>query len=315
MKKLFVLIMTVVSIACLALQAAAADSVVYVTTPDTVLPGEEFTFMVNIDGGVSYLAAYVRPTFDEDVFTLVGGEWLIDSKISDFDTTLGDGVFLLDEAAAANGAVCTFTLRANEYIAVSKTTVGCEFIISDCADKLVEFISYDRDNIDVESNGVSVFGSVTSYNPQNEVEIELLKDGNVAYTATIFASDGTGIVTQEFKISGVAPGTYDLVVKKNGHLNFTITGINIDDENVDLKNNDNVEIAEITLILGDVNGDGCIDLKDVVELTSSLVYGKIFEETDKKSADINGDRCFDLKDLIIITSHKNYGKSAKVIAY
>ena len=51
----------------------------------------------------------------------------------------------------------------------------------------------------------------------------------------------------------------------------------------------------MVLVSGDINGDGCVDLKDVVEFTSSLVYGKTYAETDKKYADLNGDECFDTR--------------------
>ena len=66
---------------------------------------------------------------------------------------------------------------------------------------------------------------------------------------------------------------------------------------------------------GDVNGDGCVDLKDVTALTSSNTYGKTFSDAETKSADINGDRCFDLKDLTIITSDKHYGKAPARVEY
>ena len=135
------------------------------------------------------------------------------------------------------------------------------------------------------------------------------------YTVTISATEGNNLVTQQFELKEVTAGTYDLVVTKPGHLKYTITGIVVGEEDIDLSEHSNEEIADICLISGDVNDDGCIDLKDVVELTSDLVYGKTYGETDKKCADINGDECFDLKDLVIITSEANYGKAEPVVAY
>ena len=64
-----------------------------------------------------------------------------------------------------------------------------------------------------------------------------------------------------------------------------------------------------------MNGDGCVDLKDVVALTSSDTYGRDADNAKNKSADVNGDGCFDLSDLTIITSVRNYGRSATVIEY
>jgi len=131
---------------------------------------------------------------------------------------------------------------------------------------------------------------------------------------TIPSSSGNGIVTKEFCFEDIAPGVYDLVITKSGHLSYTVTDVSVDGD-VDLREHENALISNITLIAGDVNGDGCVDLKDVTELTSSLVYGKVFSEVENKSADVNGDGCFDLKDLVIITSDENYGKAPVVVAY
>ena len=57
-----------------------------------------------------------------------------------------------------------------------------------------------------------------------------------------------------------------------------------------------------------LNGDGCIDLQDVVLLTSSETYSKSYADAKTKAADVNGDGLYDLQDLIIITSEKSYGK-------
>lgn len=165
-----------------------------------------------------------------------------------------------------------------------------------------------------ESDSMILLGEVTSYNPADEVKVSLVVDGEDAYTVTIPSSSGNGIVTKEFCFEDIAPGVYDLVITKAGHLSYTVTDVSVDGD-VDLREHKNALISNITLIAGDANGDGCVDLKDVTMLTSSLVYGKVFSEVENKSADINGDGCFDLKDLTIITSDKHYGKAPVVVAY
>lgn len=62
-------------------------------------------------------------------------------------------------------------------------------------------------------------------------------------------------------------------------------------------------------MMGDVNFDGCVDLRDIIVLTSDAVFGRSYETAQNKSADVNGDLCFDLQDLIVITSDEHFGKN------
>ena len=62
-------------------------------------------------------------------------------------------------------------------------------------------------------------------------------------------------------------------------------------------------------LMGDVNFDGCVDLRDIIVLTSNTVFGRSYETVQNKSADVNGDLCFDLQDLIVITSDEHFGKT------
>ncbi len=127
-------------------------------------------------------------------------------------------------------------------------------------------------------------------------------------TYTIGATDGTGETLGEFIIEDVKVGTYDLVVTKTAHLSYTIKDIKVESSSVELA-------GEIALIAGDVNSDGCVDLSDVVYLTSSTTYGRAWDEALNKSADVDGNRCFDLSDLTVITSESAYNKSAVVVEY
>jgi len=165
-----------------------------------------------------------------------------------------------------------------------------------------------------EGDSMILLGEVTSYNSINETKISLSIDGEDVYTVYVPSSTETGTATSVFSFEGIAPGVYDLVITKNHNLSYTIKDVSVDDD-IDLREHDNPLISSITLISGDVNGDGCVDLKDVTQLTSSNTYGMAFDEAETKSADINGDGCFDLKDLVIITSDNNYGKAPPVVAY
>ena len=167
----------------------------------------------------------------------------------------------------------------------------------------------------IGDSGVSVSGEVSFYDGSSAATVTLVQDGEAAYEITLAPSDEVGQNVRAFEITDVEDGVYDLVITAEGHLSFTVTGINVSGENVDLTQSGKAELSTITLVAGDVNRDGCVDLKDVTLLTSFNTYGRTYSDAETKSADINGDKCFDLKDLTIITSEKNYGKSPVKIEY
>jgi len=153
-----------------------------------------------------------------------------------------------------------------------------------------------------------VYGKITTYNPSVATTVELVSDGETVYSFTLEVMEGNGQLTQDFSISDVEEGVYDLVVTKEGHLSYTVSGIIVEDVDVLID-------GPLVLVSGDVNGDGRVDLKDVTALTSTNTYGLSYDEAEMKSADMNGDKCFDLKDLTIITSGTNYGKAPIVVEY
>lgn len=177
------------------------------------------------------------------------------------------------------------------------------------------YASNNKHNFVVMERVLALKGRVKAYNPKISTKLDLLENGEVKYTVEIAANDGSGVLDAMFEFTNIESGTYDLVVTKQGHLSYTVLQISVEDDVVDLSEHENADISTITLISGDVNGDGCVDLKDVTELTSSRVYGREYADVENKSADINGDGCFDLKDLSIITSESNYGMSEKIVTY
>lgn len=149
-------------------------------------------------------------------------------------------------------------------------------------------------------------GQVCSYNPQTETVIQLLQNGVEKYSVTIPAeASGSGQITQAFSIPGVAEGTYDLVVSKAGHLTFTIQGVVMGTEDLDLTTNSNAAISTITLPAGDLNGDGSINTKDRTVLNRNLNLAG--SDIGNALADITGDGLVNSKDRTILT--KNLNKS------
>ena len=169
-------------------------------------------------------------------------------------------------------------------------------------------LSRETKILDKLGQGVIITGQVSfEGNSATTTIVKLMQNG------TLIAQ--TEITGNMYSFSGVFTGIYDLVIERENHLPYTIAGVPVETADVDLTKHPVNAIANAVLVAGDINSDGCIDLQDVVLLTSSNTYSKPYDEAANKSADVNGDRHFDLQDLAIITSEKNYGKEAITVSF
>ena len=138
-----------------------------------------------------------------------------------------------------------------------------------------------------------------------------MQNGAVKYTVTTATSSGSGQATKTFRILNVTPGRYDLVVSKPGHLSYTVKGVIVANGELDLTKHSNAAISTITLLCGDIDGDGWIDFSDYQELLKSTNYGKQTSAVGvNKIADLDGDTWIDFSDYQILLSSQHYGKSA-----
>ena len=160
-----------------------------------------------------------------------------------------------------NGVNCD---KYNAWQYPDKNYVNCEWGIAD----------WYRTPIPGAGAGVAVSGKVTSYNPNNPTTIQLMQNGAVKYTVTIDAATGSGQVTQDFSFNAVAAGTYDLVVTKDGHLTYTVKGVVVGDVPLDLTKHGNAAISTITLLCGDIDGNGFINSTDLGIVLQGQHYGK-----------------------------------------
>ena len=165
-------------------------------------------------------------------------------------------------------------------------------------------------NYTVPTADISVSGTIKSYNPNNATTIQLMQGGAEKYSTTIAETTGSGQEEQNFSFPTVAPGTYDLVVTKPGHLTYTVTGVVVGDAAIDLTTMTGKPYSTITLIPGDLNNDGSVNTQDYQILTSPSNYGKSASLAAVKVADINGDGSINTQDYQILTSPSHYGKSA-----
>ena len=167
--------------------------------------------------------------------------------------------------------------------------------------------------VPVVPEGVSVSGTVKSYNPGNATTIQLMQGGAEKYSTTIDPTTGSGQKEQSFTFASVAAGKYDLVVVKPGHLSYTVKNVVVGDTAIDLTELADKPYQTITLLAGDVNGDGKINLTDLSIFKNN--FGKTGSAVTNLLADITGDGKINLLDLGVFKN--NFGKttSACTVAY
>ena len=172
-------------------------------------------------------------------------------------------------------------------------------------------------NIDlpVKSNGVAVSGTVKSYNPGNATTIQLKQGDTVIYETTIAASTGSGQKEQNFSFDAVAKGTYDLVVTKPGHLTYTVKGVVVGDTDLDLTAMTEKPFSTITLLCGDIDGNGFINSTDLGIILKGQNYGKSTATAGDKAADLDGNGFINSTDLGIVLQGQHYGKSAVSVGF
>ena len=157
---------------------------------------------------------------------------------------------------------------------------------------------------------ISVSGTIKSYNPGNTTTIQLMQDGKEMYSTTIAKTTGSGQKEQNFSFDAVAKGTYDLVVTKPGHLTYTIKNLVVGDNPLDLTKHSNAAINAITLLCGDIDGNGFINSTDLGIILKGQNYGKSTATAGDKAADLDGNGFINSTDLGIVLQGQHYGKSA-----
>ena len=172
-------------------------------------------------------------------------------------------------------------------------------------------VAYDPNAV----SAPSVSGKVQSYNPNAAATVKLVQNGAVKYTATTATSSGSGQAEQNFSFDTVAAGTYDLVVTKPGHLSYTVKGIVVGDTPLDLTKHSNAAISTITLLCGDIDGNGFVNSTDLGIILKGQNYGKSTATAGDKAADLDGNGFINSTDLGIVLQGQHYGKSAVSVSF
>lgn len=162
---------------------------------------------------------------------------------------------------------------------------------SDAAAAAKAIYFFDSDG---QSGGVTVLGTATRFGSQtDDMTIQLIKSGEseAAYEAVV-KGDAAG-----YSIAGVLPGTYTMKVMKKNHVTreYTVTVGSADVTQ-------NVKIH----LLGDINGDGSVDMKDWGRMRSHInETNMLTDDYALACADVIKDGKVDMKDWGRMRSHIN----------
>lgn len=167
--------------------------------------------------------------------------------------------------------------------------------------------------VTVVADGVTVSGQVRSYNPGNSLYVTLYKAGttDVVNVNHVGSFSGNGQVTQPFSLQRVPKGIYDLVVTKDAHLKYTVKNVVVGDTDLDLTAMTEKPFSTITLLAGDVNGDGKINSTDTTFIRYPSNFNKSVTSPGVDAiADINGDGKINSTDTTIVRYPENFNKNA-----
>ena len=238
-----------------------------------------------------------------NIVAVGGSNYLVD--VTNCDTgSIGapDQLFLC--GAAENAAGKQYTVALGEGIVYEYD----EAMVESYAPEHLKLspVAYDPNAV----SAPSVRGAVKSYNPNNATTIQLMQGGKEQYKTTIAKTTGSGQKEQNFSFPAVAAGTYDLVVTKPGHLSYTVKGVVVGDGPLDLTKHGNAAISTITLLCGDIDGNGFINSTDLGIILKGQNYGKSTATAGDKVADLDGNGFINSTDLGIVLQGQHYGKSA-----
>lgn len=231
---------------------------------------------------------------DVDIPSNLQGEKSLNCMLYDLER----GQYKMMEGTISEGSK-VYSFRTNKF---SEYMIG----VKDTLDSYVEAKDLKQ--------GVTISGQIQSYNPKNDITVEIKNGSDVIADAVIAGqTTGSGQKTQAFSIEAVPEGTYDLVVTKAGHLTYTIKDIIVGNEDIDLAAATDKSYQTITLLAGDVNGDSRINAKDRTALKKEL--NKSADEVTNRLVDINGDSVVNAKDRTVMKRNLNMSSSDCIINY
>ena len=153
------------------------------------------------------------------------------------------------------------------------------------------------------ATGVEVSGSAVSFQSETEpVTLQLIEQGKADVFKETTVSGGTksgNKYTVDYAFTEVPAGTYTLNVMKKNHVTreYTVT-----------VGTDPVKQDVVIQLLGDVNGDGKVNMKDWNNVYAHVNKTTELKDYALKCAEVSGDKKINMKDWNRIYAHVNKTK-------
>lgn len=196
------------------------------------------------------------------------------------------------EVTAQNGEISTYTLTISY-----KASSGISGKI------------YTENINEIHKAKVSIYKSLNDGTKEvgTELVAETYTNDDGTYEVPIYRALSTINDENGNNIPDELECKYDIVISKEGYLDYTILGVKLIEEQ-------NIDLGEYNLIAGDVIKTGEIEIDDLVNLNNNVgVVINESNEQEKSIYDLNEDGVVDTKDRIILK--KNYGKQAEKVEW
>lgn len=141
MKKIAMLLLSVLLIAVLAIPASAAGAASLVVGNTTVYRGNKFTVTVYVSNLDSCRTGGIEVSYGSGL-ELVEGEWLMsDTALKNFSTSSKDGVFALNSAAKLSGNIFRMTFKVKSNAAFESNSISVKLLINNQQVELEKVLS------------------------------------------------------------------------------------------------------------------------------------------------------------------------------
>jgi len=151
--------------------------------------------------------------------------------------------------------------------------------------------------IDPPPANLPTISATISTPSNNPITVQLIQNSTIVNTITL----APGVRT--FTFENVNAGIYSIVITQAGSLSFTINNIQAVIANINLNEIDS-RLSAITLTRGDVDGNGTINMSDLLDLLDRWGTNCIY-------ADVDGNGVVNMSDLLDLLD--NWGSSNRVV--
>lgn len=252
----------------------AAENLLYI---DQAVAGEDgtlsFQYVQRVDTAVSYVMA-CGPS----------NKNLADATITFPEMQANGETALVEPVVTYDGKVLTENV---DYVIVGDVDYEEAGEYTCYIRGIYQYTGLVRCDYRVASAGVSVSGVIESFGEADTVTVTLLHNDEEICNTT---ADAEG----RYSIGNVPPGTYTLRISKENHITRTYT-VTMAEANVTVD-------ATICLI-GDVNADGKLNMKDWIRLYDHISEVSPLNGYTLQCADVNADGKINMKDWVRVYDH------------